>query len=145
MSWSWSRWRGRIGGGAALAAIGYALAIWLDFEPRPLPYVLWAIVLIAMTYLVLDTAEASPSHWQHPIPRRADRVDDVTSDLRILSSHQHADRPSEALADRLVDLARGRGGPDLADEVQHDLAGLARIRPADIDRILTRIEESRDR
>ena len=28
---------------------------------------------------------------------------------------------------------------------QHDLAGRDRLRPADIDRILTRIEESRDR
>ena len=138
------RWSGRVGGGLVLAAIGYLVALWLDFEPRPVPYAVWAVVVIAMTYLVIDTAEAPVSHWQHPIPRRSDRVDQVTSDLRVLSSHQHADHPSAALAERLVALARGRD-PDLAAEIQRDLAGRDRIRPADIDTILTRIEESRDR
>ena len=71
-------------------------------------------------------------------------MDEVTSDLRILSSHQQADHPSEALAQRLVALARDRD-PDLASEVRDELAGLGRIPPAVIDRILTRIEESRDR
>ncbi len=127
-----------------MAAIGYALALWLDFEPRPVPYVLWAVVVITMTYLVLDTVDAPVSHWEHPVASRADRAAEVTSDLRVLSSHQHADHPSGALAERLVALARGRGGPGLAAEVQHDLAGRGRIAPADIDRILTRIEESRD-
>jgi len=144
MRWVSRRWSGRIGGGVALAAIGYVIAIWLDFEPRPFPYAIWAVVVIAMTYLVIDTAEAPVSHWQHPIPLRSDRVDQVTSDLRVLSSHQHADHPSAALADRLVALARGRD-PDLAAEIQRELAGRDRIRPADIDTILTRIEESRER
>ena len=139
------RWSGRIGGAVVLAAIGYAIALWLDFEPRPFPYAVWAVVVIAMTYLVIDTVEAPVSHWQHQVPlHRSDRVDEVTSDLRVLSSHQHADHPSTALAERLVALARGRD-PDLAAEIQRDLAGRDRIRPADIDTILTRIEESRDR
>lgn len=138
-------WAGRLGGGVLLAAIGYAIAVWLDFEPQPLPYALWAVVVITMTYLVLDTVDAPVSHWRHPVASRTDRVDEVTSDLRVLSSHQHADHPSDALAERLVGLARGRGGPDLAAEVHDDLARLARITPGDIDRILTRIEESRDR
>ncbi|RYB91540.1 hypothetical protein EUA06_09485 [Nocardioides glacieisoli] len=139
------RWSGRIGGAVVLAAIGYAVAIWLDFEPRPFPYAVWALVVIAMTYLLIDTVEAPVSHWQHQVPHhRSDRVDEVTSDLRVLSSHQHADHPSTALAERLVALARGRD-PDLAAEIQRDLTGRDRIRPADIDTILTRIEESRDR
>ena len=104
----WRRWSGRIGGAVLLAAIGFAIAVWLDFEPRPFPYAVWAVVVIAMTYLVIDTVEAPVSQWQHPIPRRSDRVDEVTSDLRVLSSHQHADHPSAALAERLVALARGR-------------------------------------
>ena len=139
------RWGGRIGGAVVLAAIGYGIAVWLDFEPRPFPYAVWAAVVIAMTYLVIDTVEAPVSHWQHQVPHhRSDRVDEVTSDLRVLSSHQHADHPSAALAERLVTLAGGRD-PDLAAEIQRDLAGRDRIRPADIDTILTRIEESRDR
>lgn len=135
---------GRLGAGVALAVIGYAIAIWLDFEPRPFPYVVWSVVVLAMTYLVLDTVDAPVAHWQYGPPRTSDRVDEVTSDLRVLSSHQHADHPSDALAHRLVALARERD-PDLATEIQHDLAGVRRIKPADIDRILTRIEESRDR
>ena len=139
-----ARWRGRVGGGVLLAGIGYAIAIWLDFDPQPLPYAVWAVVVLAMTYLVLDTVDAPVAHWQHPQPSRSDRVDEVTSDLRVLSSHQQADHPSDALAERLVALARGRD-PGLATEIQHELAGVRRIGPADIDRILTRIEDSRDR
>lgn len=144
MRWLSHRWSGRAGGGIVLAAIGYALALWLDFDPQPLPYVVWAVVVLTMTYLVVDTLDAPVAHWQHPVPPRSDRVDEVTSDLRILSSHQQADHPSEALAQRLVALARDRD-PDLAFEVRDELAGLGRIPPAAIDRILTRIEESRDR
>ncbi|CUR60536.1 hypothetical protein NOCA1210158 [metagenome] len=141
----WSpRWRGRVGGGIVLAAIGYALALWLDFDPQPMPYAVWAIVVLAMTYLVIDTVDAPAAHWHHPVAPRSDRVDEVTSDLRILSGHQQADHPSDALAQRLVALARTRD-PDLAADVQDELAGVRRIPPAAIDRILTRIEESRDR
>ena len=139
------RWGGRVGGGVALAGIGYAIAVWLDFEPQPLPYVLWAVVAITTTYLVIDTADAPTSHWQHAVSTRSDRVDEVTSDLRVLSSHQQADHPSDALAQRLVGLARGRGGPGLAAEIEHELTDRGQITPADVDRILTRIEESRDR
>ena len=144
MRWWSRRWRGRVGGGIVLAAIGYALALWLDFDPQPMPYAVWAVVVLAMTYLVIDTVDAPVAHWQHPVAPRSDRVDEVTSDLRILSGHQQADHPSDALAQRLVALARTRD-PDLASEVQDELAGVRRIPPAAIDRILTRIEESRDR
>ena len=143
MRWLSGPWRGRVGTGIGLAASGYAIAVWLDFEPRPLPYVVWAVVVLAMTYLVLDTVDAPAAHWQHGPPPRADRVDEVTSDLRILSSHQQADHPSNALAQRLVALAQSRD-PGLAAEIQHELDGVRRIEPADIDTILTRIEESRD-
>ncbi len=142
------RWRSRLGGGIVLAGLGYAAATWLDFEPRPLPYVVWAVVVLAMTYLVTDTVDVPASEWQHGLPPRSDRVDEATSDLRVLSSHQQADHPSDALAQRLVSLARGRD-PDLADqlqrELQRELAGARRMTPADIDRILTRIEDVRDR
>ncbi|GAB3029415.1 hypothetical protein GCM10011376_14480 [Nocardioides flavus (ex Wang et al. 2016)] len=139
-----ARWRGRAGGGALLAAAGYAIAVWFDFEPRLLPYAVWAVVLLALTYLVVDTVDVDPAHWQQAVRPRSDRVDEATSDLRVLTSHQQADEPSEALADRLVELADGRD-PDLAAQVRRELSGVHRIAPADIDRILTRIEEARDR
>lgn len=139
-----ARWRGRVGGGIVLAGIGYALAVWLDFEPRPLPYAVWVVVVLAMAYLVIDTVDVPVAHWQQSLPPRSDRVDEATSDIRVLSSHQQADHPSDALAVRLVELAHGRD-PKLAVEVRHELSGLRRITPADIDRILTRIEDVRDR
>jgi hypothetical protein len=139
-----ARWRGRVGGGVVLAGIGYGIAVWLDFDPQPLPYAVWVVVVLAMTYLVIDTVDVPVAHWQQSLPPRSDRVDEATSDLRVLSSHQQADHPSEALAHRLVELARGRD-PDLAAQVQHELSGVRRIAPADIDRILSRIEEARDR
>jgi hypothetical protein len=138
------RWRGRAGGGVVLAGIGYALATWLDFDPDPLPYAVWAVVLLAMTYLVIDTVDVPASQWQHGLSPATDRVDEATSDLRVLTSHQQADHPSDALAHRLVALARARD-PELATEIQHELAGVDRIGPAEIDRILTRIEDVRDR
>ena len=138
------RWQGRFAGGAALAGIGYAAAIWLDFEPRPLPYVVWAVVVLTMTFLVIDTVDVPAAEWQHGLAAPHDRVDEATSDLRVLTSHQQADHPSDALAHRLVELAGGRD-PVLAAEVQHELSGVVRIAPADIDRLLTRIEDVRDR
>lgn len=136
--------RGRLAGGAVLAGIGYLLSIWFDFEPRPLPYAVWAVVLLTMIYLVVDTVDVPAAQWHHGLQPPTDRVDEATSDLRVLSNHQSANDPSSALAHRLVELARGRD-PDLAVEIQHELADAGRILPADIDRILTRIEAVRDR
>jgi len=127
-----------------LAGIGYLVAIWLDFEPRPLPYAVWAVVVLTMTYLVIDTVEVHPAEWHHGLRAPSDRSDEVTSDLRVLTNHQSANDPSDALAHRLVELARGRD-PALAAEIQQELAGAGRVRPADIDRILRRIEDVRDR
>lgn len=137
-------WGSRLVGGVTLAAIGWGIAVFLDFEPQPLPYVVWAVVVLAMSFLVIDTVDAPVATWQHGLPARLDRVDEATSDLRVLASHQQADHPSDALAHRLVALARGRD-PGLADEIELELTGVRRISPADIDRILTRIEDLRDR
>ena len=70
----------------------------------------------------------------------ADRVDEASSDLRVLSSHVQSDQPSDAVAHRLVALARARDR-DLAETVRRELADTRRLSPADIDRILTRIED----
>ncbi|MBS2938983.1 hypothetical protein KDN32_14685 [Nocardioides sp. J2M5] len=137
------RWRGRVLGATALAAIGYGVALLLDFEPHPLPYALWWTIATAMVWLVVDTASVPRTVWRNGMPRGADRVDQASSDLRVLSSHLQANEPTGALRDRLVGLARARD-PDLADELRLELDTVRRLSPADIDRILTRIEEIRD-
>jgi hypothetical protein len=138
-----ARWRGRLAGGVALAGAGYVVTVLLDMDPRPLPYVVWSVVVLALAFLVIDTVDVPAAQWQQRLPAPPDRVDEATSDLRVLSSHQQADQPSDALARRLVALARGRD-TDLADAVGRELAGTSRLSPADIDRILTRIEDLRD-
>ena len=139
-----ARWRGRLAGGVALAGAGYVVTILLDMDPRPLPYVVWSVVVLALAFLVLDIVDVPAAEWQQRMPPSPDRADEATSDLRVLSSHHQADQPSDALARRLVALARGRD-PDLGDAVERELADAGRLAPADIDRILTRIEDVRDR
>ena len=133
------RWRGRAVGGVVLAGVGFAAAVWLDMEPQPLPYVVWSVVVLTTAYLVIDTADAPAAEWQQG-PPPTDRVDEASSDLRVLSSHAQSDQPSEAVAHRLVALARARD-PDLGETVRRELADTRRLSPADIDRILTRIED----
>ena len=137
------RWRGRLAGGAVLAGVGYVVTVLLDMDPRPLPYVVWSVVVLALAFLVIDTVDVPAAQWHQGLPAPPDRVDEATSDLRVLSSHQQAEQPSDALARRLVALARGRDA-DLADAVERELAGTPRLSPADIDRILTRIEDLHD-
>jgi hypothetical protein len=138
------RWRLRAAGALVLGALGYGVAVLLDFDPQPLPFAVVVVIVYATFYLVVDVADAPAAEWQHALAAPADRVDEVTSDLRIITSHQQADRPTDGLAIRLVELARSRD-PALAAEIRQELAGVRRIPPADIDRILTRIEDVRDR
>ena len=133
------RWRGRAAAGVAIAAAGYAAATWLDMEPQPLPYVVWSVVVLATAYLVIDTLDVPAAEWRQG-PPPADRVDEASSDLRVISSHVQSDQPSDAVAHRLVALARARD-PDLGETVRRELADTRRLSPADIDRILTRIED----
>ncbi len=137
-------WRGRLLTGATITAVGYPLAIWLKLGPEPVPYVAMSSVVLMLVWLVFDTVESEPAEWTPVLPHVSDRVDEATSDLRILSSHQQASVPSEAVRDRLVALARTRDA-DLAATLRHELTPTRRLSPAEIDRILTRIEELRDR
>ena len=136
-------WRSRILLGTLAAVVGYGAAVLLRFDPQPGPYAVMAAVVLALGWLVLDTVDAPAAEWVPRIQPAGDRVDEVTSDLRVLSSHQQAKEPSEALRERLVALARARD-PVLADELRHELDPLRRLSPGEIDRILTRIEEVRD-
>lgn len=138
-----ARWRNRLLGGAVLALLGFGAAVLLDFEPHPVPYALWSLIALASTWLLLDTIDVPLTAWRSSLGPRADRSDEVTGDLRVLTGHQQARHPSEALRDRLVALARARD-PDLADALRDELDPVRRLSPAEIDRILTRIEDSRD-
>ncbi len=138
------QWRRRLLTGAALGGGGYVAATWLDFEPQPAAYVLMVVIILTGVWLVLDTVNAPAAQWRSGPPGREDRVDEATSDVRILSSHQQATTPSPAVRDRLVGLARSRD-PDLAATLLDEIDPERRLTPAQIDRILTRIEEARDR
>lgn len=133
------RLTGRVAKGVGLAGAGFVAAVLLDMDPQPLPYVVWSVVVLTTAYLVIDTADAPAAEWQQG-PPPTDRVDEASSDLRVLSSHAQSDQPSEAVAHRLVALARARD-PDLGETVRRELADTRRLSPADIDRILTRIED----
>jgi hypothetical protein len=102
------------------------------------------VIVCTLAWLVLDTVDAPAAQWVPSLRPPGDRVDEATSDLRILSSHQQASVPSEAVRDRLVALARARD-PALADALHDEIEPHHRLSPAEIDRILTRIEEARDR
>ncbi|GAA1435227.1 hypothetical protein GCM10009641_30830 [Mycobacterium cookii] len=136
-------WRSRILLGTLAAVVGYAAAVLLRFDPRPGPYVVMAAVVLALGWLVLDTVDAPAAEWVPRVQPAGDRVDEATSDLRVLSSHQQAREPSETLRERLVALARARD-PVLAEDLRRELDPLRRLSPGEIDRILTRIEEVRD-
>lgn len=144
MRWVVGPWRNRLFLAVLVAGAGYLYALLLDFGPRPVPYVVMASIVLTLVWLVFDTAESDPARWVPTLPTSGDRVDEATPDLRILTSHQQASEPSEALRDRLVALARARD-PGLADALRQELDPVRRLSPADIDRILTRIEDVRDR
>jgi hypothetical protein len=136
-------WRGRLLAGVVLGAAGYAAAVLLEFGPRPVPYVVMVAIVLTLVWLVLDTVDAPAAHWRPALPTAGDRADEATSDLRILTGHVQASVPSGALRERLVALARARD-PDLAEALRDELDPVRRLSPAEIDRILTRIEEARD-
>ena len=137
-------WRGRLLAGVVIGALGYALAVVLRFDPQPVAYVVMMTVVLTLVWLVLDTVDAPPAEWVSRLPPPADRAHEATSDLRILSSHVQASSPTSAVHDRLVALARTRD-PALAEALHHEIGPARRLSPAEIDRILTRIEEARDR
>ncbi|MCW2739096.1 hypothetical protein [Nocardioides sp.] len=137
-------WRTRVLGGALVGAIGFVAAVLLHFEPQPAAYVVMVVIVLSLAWLVLDTVDVPAAQWTSGLPPTGDRVDQATPDLRILTSHEQADVPSGALQQRLVALARARD-PDLAETLHHEIDPARRLSPADIDRVLTRIEEVRDR
>ena len=136
-------WRNRLFLLVAITGVLYVFAVWLNFGPEPVPFVAATSMVLTLMWLVFDIFDEDPAEWVPVLGRTSDRVDEATADLRILSSHQQSTVPSEAVRDRLVALARGRD-PDLATALHRELATVRRLSPAEIDQILTRIEEARD-
>lgn len=140
-------WRNRLFLALLVSGATYVGTDLLAFDPQPVPFAVFMAVLLTLAWMVRDILDDEPAHWVPSLPPVRDRVDEATSDLRILTSHQQASAPTEAVRDRLVALARGRD-PDLADALRHELGGphdpARRLSPAEIDRILTRIEDVRD-
>jgi hypothetical protein len=137
-------WRNRLFLAFFIGGVCYALAVALRLGPQPVPFAVAMAVVLSLTWLVFDIADEDPTEWTPALPQTSDRLDEPTPDLRILSSHQQASVPSEAVRDRLVALARTRD-PELAATLHHELTPTRRLSPAEIDRILTRIEDVRDR
>jgi hypothetical protein len=135
-------WRNRLLAFVLVTGVGYPFAMLLRLGPEPVPWVTAMAVVMSLLWLVFDVLDEDPTQWVPTLATPSDHVDAATNDLRILTSHQQASVPSDAVRERLVALAGGRD-PDLADALRHELAAAARIAPAQIDRILTRIEESR--
>ncbi len=127
-----------------MGVVGYVAAVLLDFDPQPAAYGVMVVIVLSTAWLVLDTIDAPAARWLPSLPSTVDRVDEATSDLRLLSSHAQASAPSPAVRQRLASLARARD-PGLADTLLDELDPVRRLSPAEIDRILTRIEEARDR
>lgn len=138
------QWRTRVVLGAVLGVVGYGLAELGRMGPEPLPYVVMVLVVLSLAWLVSDVVDVSPAEWTPALRAPGDRVHEASPDLRILAGHLQAGEPSEALRDRLVALARTRD-PVLAEALRDELTPVRRLAPAEIDRILTRIEEARDR
>ena len=136
-------WRNRLFIAAFISTVCYLGAVLLRFGPQPVPFAVAMAVVLSLMWLVFDLLDEDPTEWSPALPAFGDRVDEATPDLRLLTSHQQASVPSEAVRDRLVTLARARD-PDLATTLHHELATVRRLSPAEIDRILTRIEEARD-
>ncbi|WP_374455562.1 hypothetical protein [Nocardioides sp.] len=140
-------WGNRVFLALAASVAVYLYTGWLDWDPQPVPFAVMMAVVLTLVWMVYDILDDEPAHWVPSLPPVGDRVDQATSDLRILSSHVQASVPTEAVRERLVALARGRD-PDLADALRRELGGphdpARRLSPAEIDRILTRIEDARD-
>ena len=136
-------WAGRLAGMAVIGAIAFVVCVLLDFEPDPWGFAVMVLLTFSAVWLLLDTVNTPPARWLPTLEPLGDRADEASNDLRLLSSHQAATEPNASLRDRLVSLARVRDSV-LAEVVHAELTPVRRMRPVEIDRILTRIEESRD-
>ena len=139
-------WLGRLAGAAGLALVGYGVLVLMDFGPRPLAWALLTLLGCALAWLVIDTTDTERSVWYPTLPVPGDRVEETTTDHRILDNHAASSRTSPVLRDRLVALARSRD-PALSDPELRALAAEQprRLTPSEIDHYLTRIEALRDR
>jgi hypothetical protein len=140
------RWRVRLVAAAVLVPAGWLVAWLLDFDPRPVPFLLLAVLACAVAWLVVDATDTGAAQWRPPDLGDEDRAEPSTPEHRAIDSHLASSAPSPVLQERLLALARERD-PGLADPVLRDalLAPYHRMTPDEISRILDRIEAHRDR
>lgn len=139
------------------AVLVVVVATVADLQPRPVPVLLVAAVVVGVGGLLLDALAVEPTAWDEPDRRPASGggADARTTRLlHVLEAHLAARRPSPALRERLgttaatrlrtrhgvepgTAAARGLLGEDVADL----LAGSGRLDRQQITRCLTRIEE----
>ena len=139
-------WGPRVGALALLVLGGQLVFTALDFDPDLVSWALMATAGVGLLWLVLDAVGVGDASWDDPLAPyvRPDAADDSVHH-RVLANHLAARDPGPALRNLLVGLARGRD-PDLHDSALRALADerSPRLSATDIDRYLTRIEESRD-
>lgn len=139
-------------------AATYAVLQVLDFEPHALPLLLLLVLAALVWRLVHEALDAPPADWGTPVPPSTRPVGQdavLAANLRLLESHTASRAPDPALGRRLLSLGGARlearlGVP--ADGATSDArlgpewAALRRdpgrrLSVAEIDRVLTRIEE----
>lgn len=138
-------WRGRIALTLLVVAGGWLVTWAMDFEPRPVLWVLLATLACAVVWLVVDATDTGPAEWSPPPLPTEDRHEPTTPERRVVDSHLTSSDPGPALVERLLALARARD-PEMADA---DLRALAadprrRLRSEEISRIIARIENLRE-
>ncbi len=136
-------WVVRLTAAAVVGLMGFVAAAFVDFEPHPLPFAVMVLLVFSLAWLVIDCTRTPPAQWTSSLAAPRDRVDEANADHRILTTHQQANEPSGAVRARLLALARGRD-PALAATLETELSSVRRLRPTEIDHILTRIEQSRE-
>lgn len=129
-----------------VVVLGQLVLTVLDYEPDPLAWSLSALAVLSLGWLALDSVGVGGSTWDEPLApyARPDAAEDSVHH-RVLTSHFAARDPGPELRRRLVALARDRD-PDLRDPELRALADgpVRRLSLTDIDRYLTRIEETHE-
>ncbi|WP_426244909.1 hypothetical protein [Nocardioides sp. LHG3406-4] len=151
-------WVGRVAVAAVLYAVLYVALRTLDFEPHAVPLLLLVLLGLLVWWLVIDALDAPPAEWNvaSTSPFQPPGQDVVLSGyLRLLESHAASREPDQALRRRLLALGHARlearlGVPPddttSADALGPEWAAMCRdphrrLSVAEIDRMLTRIEE----
>ena len=79
-------WAVRLGGAVLIGVFGFVASVLLDLEPQPWAYAVMVLLACSAVWLLIDTVDTPPARWLPALPSHGDRNDEVSNDLRILSS-----------------------------------------------------------